>query len=71
VGEAKLRDVEVGFAQDGGVQRVATAVYEREALPVGEEIAGPAIVVQVDSTTLVPPGASFNRDGVGNLIITV
>jgi N-methylhydantoinase A len=50
---------------------VTTAVYEREALPVGEEIAGPAIVVQVDSTTLVPPGASFNRDGVGNLIITV
>jgi N-methylhydantoinase A len=72
VDEAKLREVEVGFAQNGaGVERVATAVYDREALPVGQEIAGPAVIVQVDSTTLVPPGASFSRDSIGNLLITV
>jgi N-methylhydantoinase A len=69
--EAHLRDVEVGFDVGGTVERVTTAVYEREALPVGEDIAGPAIVVQVDSTTLVPPGASFERDAIGNLLITV
>ncbi|MEA2442932.1 MAG: hypothetical protein QOJ12_224 [Thermoleophilales bacterium] len=69
--DAHLRDVEVGFDVGGTVERVTTAVYEREELPVGQDIPGPAIVVQVDSTTLVPPGASFQRDTIGNLLITV
>ena len=38
-------------------------------LPVGERIAGPAIVLQMDSTTVVPPQHSFEADPAGNLII--
>jgi hypothetical protein len=38
-------------------------------LPVGEEIRGPAIVTQLDSTTLVPDDAVFARDEIGNLYI--
>jgi N-methylhydantoinase A len=44
-------------------------VYERERLPVRETISGPAIVTQLDSTTLVPPDAAFERDTLGNLHI--
>jgi N-methylhydantoinase A len=70
--DAHLRDVEVGFARNGaGVETVSTAVYDRLSLPVGQDIAGPAVIVQVDSTTLVPAGASFRRDELGNLLITV
>jgi N-methylhydantoinase A len=69
--DAHIRDVEVGFDASGGVERITTPVYDREALPVGEDIPGPAVVVQVDSTTLVPPGATFTRDDVGNLLLTV
>ncbi|HET6998906.1 MAG TPA: hydantoinase/oxoprolinase family protein [Solirubrobacterales bacterium] len=69
--EAHLRDAEVGFAVDGGNERLRTPVYDRDAFPVGEELAGPAIFVQLDSTTLVPPGATARRDDVGNLLIAV
>ncbi len=60
---------EVVFRVGGAIERVPSAVYRRDALPVGEEVPGPAVVTQLDSTTLVPPGTSFLRDGVGNLRI--
>jgi N-methylhydantoinase A/oxoprolinase/acetone carboxylase beta subunit len=68
--DAHVRDVEVGFALDGGNERLTTPVYDRDSFPVEDEVAGPAIFVQLDSTTLVPPGAKARRDDVGNLFIT-
>jgi N-methylhydantoinase A len=55
-------------ADDGPVE---TAVYRRESLPAGVELAGPAIVGQVDATTLLPPGAVARVDTHANLIIEV
>jgi N-methylhydantoinase A len=46
-------------------------VYNRDLLPVGEEIAGPAIVEQLDSTTLIFPDQTARVDGFLNLIITL
>jgi N-methylhydantoinase A len=37
-------------------QRVATPRYDRGKLLAQDEISGPAIIVQHNSTTLVPPG---------------
>jgi len=34
-------------------------------------VPGPAIVLQMDSTTVVPPGATVTADPGGNLIITL
>jgi N-methylhydantoinase A/oxoprolinase/acetone carboxylase beta subunit len=68
--EAHLRDTEVGFETDGAVERVTTPVYDRDSFPVGEEVAGPAVLVQLDSTTLVPPRSTVRRDEIGNLLIT-
>jgi N-methylhydantoinase A len=48
----------------------ATAkVYAREKLIAGNEIRGPAIVEQLDSTTLIPSGWKGTTDGAGNLIL--
>ncbi len=47
------------------------AIYAREALPLGAEIDGPAIIEQVDATTVIPPGARARVDAVGNLRISV
>jgi N-methylhydantoinase A len=44
-------------------------VYERSRLPAGEPIAGPAIVEQADTTTVVPPGWAAVGDPAGNLVI--
>lgn len=60
------RDVwfpETGFAP--------TPVYRRTLLPVGGTFEGPAIVEQMDTTTVVPPGARVQLDGSGNLLIEV
>ncbi|MBY0324186.1 MAG: hydantoinase/oxoprolinase family protein [Reyranella sp.] len=49
---------------------VTATVYDRNALPEGFSFAGPAIVQQSDTTTLVEPGWSCMVDGAGNLIVT-
>ena len=62
---AKLRDHELWV--DGGVQQ--GAIYDREKLLAGDRIAGPAIVVEMDSTTLVLPGHEATVDDFGNILI--
>ena len=47
------------------------AVYDRAHLDVGEEITGPAIVEQTDSTTVLHPGMTGRVDEHRNLIISV
>jgi N-methylhydantoinase A len=44
------------------------AVYERAALSPGTTLAGPAVVLQYDTTTFVPPGYRLEADGMGNLV---
>ncbi|MBS1879346.1 MAG: hydantoinase/oxoprolinase family protein [Actinobacteria bacterium] len=46
-----------------------TAVYDRALLGPGASFAGPAIVEQYDSTTIVGPGQAAAVDEVGHLII--
>ena len=37
----------------------------------GDKIAGPAVIEQMDSTTVLPPGAMLTADRHGNLIISI
>ncbi len=46
---------------------VATPVYDRERLPAGCRITGPAIIEQMDTTTVVPPRAQLTNDRLGYL----
>ena len=45
------------------------AVYAREALPAEARIEGPAVIQQLDATTVVEPCAAAVVDGIGNLRI--
>ena len=56
----------VYFAGRGWID---AACVQREALGAGARIAGPAIVEQLDATTVVPPGQHGHVDRFGNLII--
>ncbi len=51
--------------------RCETPIYRREHLPLESTLEGPAIIEQLDSTTMVEPGNSVSVDGFGNLLITV
>jgi N-methylhydantoinase A len=44
-------------------------IYDRVLLRAGNRIDGPAIVTEMDSTTLVLPGHRAEVDTYGNLII--
>ena len=44
-------------------------IYDRGKLGVGTVVSGPAIVVEMDSTTLILPGHAATVDKVGNLLI--
>jgi N-methylhydantoinase A len=48
-----------------------TPIYRREHLPVGATLTGPAIVEQLDTTTVIEPGDRVLVDALGNLEITV
>jgi N-methylhydantoinase A len=60
---------EVHFAEASGW--VEATIYERAHLFPEATFDGPAIVQEVDSTTVVPPGARVRVDGYGNLVIDV
>ncbi|WP_436643350.1 hydantoinase/oxoprolinase family protein [Microbaculum sp. FT89] len=47
------------------------AIYARDRLRPGDTFAGPAVVQQIDATTVVEPGATARVDAVGNLRIMV
>jgi len=48
-----------------------TPIYRREFLPLGPGLAGPAIVEQLDTTIVIPPGATGETDRFGNLVVSV
>lgn len=50
---------------------VDTKVYHRDKIPVYTQIQGPAIVDQLDTTTVIPPGFTAEVDVYKNIIITV
>jgi N-methylhydantoinase A len=58
---------DVWFQEIGGF--VSCPLYDREKLAAGNRIAGPAIVEQMDATTLIPPGATATVDSYANLIL--
>jgi N-methylhydantoinase A len=55
----------------GGNTPHDTPVYWRPDLPAGAELAGPAIIDQLDSTTVLPPGATMTVDRWSNIIMRV
>ena len=67
--EAKLRVGLCSFRIDGGLARFDTPYYRRDAIPAGNPIAGPAVVVQRDTTTVVPPGWTAVAESNRNLIL--
>ena len=48
-----------------------TPVYVREHLPALARFEGPAIVEQLDCTSVIEPGDSVELDAIGNLIVSV
>ncbi|MFC0407744.1 hydantoinase/oxoprolinase family protein [Roseomonas elaeocarpi] len=50
---------------------VDTPVFDRATLPVGLRLAGPAIIDEMSSTTVVEPGQHVSVDPAGNLVVEI
>jgi N-methylhydantoinase A len=67
--EARKGTRPVYFADAGGF--VDCPIYERAKLPVGIVLEGPAVVEQLDCTTVIEEGQRATADRWGNLLITL
>jgi N-methylhydantoinase A/oxoprolinase/acetone carboxylase beta subunit len=67
--DALVRRAPCVFRTASGLESFDTPRYERDRLPLDVPIPGPAIVLQTDSTTVVPPGATLTAGRDGNLFI--
>jgi N-methylhydantoinase A len=66
--EAEVRQRPVTFSSAGPVD---TPIYSRELIAAHQVIAGPAVIEQADTTTIVFPGDVAVTDVHGNLVITL
>ena len=65
---AVLTTRSVYFAETGGF--VDCPIYDRYQFHANTAIDGPAIVAEMDSTTLIHPGYKASVDDIGNLLIS-
>jgi N-methylhydantoinase A len=49
---------------------VSCTIVARDTLGIGQRVPGPAVIEQMDTTTLVLPGQVARADATGNLIVT-
>jgi N-methylhydantoinase A len=64
---ARIGERQVYF--DGRAGAMSCPIYDRAQLGPGHTVAGPAIIEQFDSTTVVYPGQSAAVDGYQNLVL--
>ena len=59
------------FRESGVLKTFETSVYRRDTIPIGAPFEGPAILLQKDSTTVVPPRSTARVHVSGSIIITL
>jgi N-methylhydantoinase A/oxoprolinase/acetone carboxylase beta subunit len=66
---ARIGGRRVVFEVEGKAATLEATIYRRSALKAGNRIAGPAIVQQMDATTVIPPQTIATVDRHGNLVV--
>ncbi|MFB6296915.1 MAG: hydantoinase/oxoprolinase family protein [Salinirussus sp.] len=67
--DARKETRQAYFERAGGFTE--TAVYDRSGLGPEATLSGPAVIEEVNSTTVVPPGDAVTVDEFGNLVIDI
>ncbi|MEO0537473.1 MAG: hydantoinase/oxoprolinase family protein [Cyanobacteria bacterium P01_A01_bin.123] len=69
VQNAWLKTAVTYFRVKGQLEKYSTNFFERDRLPVGGQIEGPAVIFQKDSTILLPPNSQAIVEASGNFMI--
>ncbi len=67
---AQVGEGAVWFEDTHGLAPHPTRLYERNLLRANNRLAGPALLFQLDATTVIPPGWVGAVDGWGHLLLT-
>ena len=67
----ETRAIHAGQQPDPTTGAIMTPIYDRDKLKAGAVIDGPAIIEQLDSTILVPPGLKAKVDPSLTIVIDV
>ncbi|WAH37145.1 hydantoinase/oxoprolinase family protein [Alicyclobacillus dauci] len=59
------------FRVDGALKSVETAFYKRDLLPFDVPFKGPCVILQKDTTTIIPPNCTAVLEQAGNIVIQV
>ncbi len=68
--DARVRVGTCVFRVGGALAEFDTAYYDRAKLPVDQSFSGPAVILQQDATTVVPPGWFATLEPGDNIILT-
>jgi N-methylhydantoinase A/oxoprolinase/acetone carboxylase beta subunit len=66
---APLGEQPVWFETPQGLAPLPTRLYQRDSLLAGHTLPGPAVIVQLDATTVIPPGWQGTVDAWGHLVV--
>jgi N-methylhydantoinase A len=69
VQDAWLKTAVTYFRVNGQLEKYSTHFFERDRLPIGGVLEGPAVIFQKDSTILLPPQSQATVEVNGNLLI--
>lgn len=69
--DAVVKVEKSAFRVGGELQLMDTVFYQRDEIPVGVQFSGPCVVLQKDTTTIIPPNCHAVLESHGNLIIQV
>ena len=67
--DARIRLDKTIFRDGMELKSFDTSFFDRARLPPDQEFPGPAIILQTDSTTVVPPGCTAELQTTGCLVI--
>jgi N-methylhydantoinase A len=70
IAKTALKEERLVYMEDAR-KPVPTQTYDRYHLKAGNRITGPAIIEEIDSTTVILPGCTARVDGYGNLLIQI
>ena len=71
IARALVGEREVTFRVDGKPQHVPAKIYDRTKFMAGDEIPGPAIINQMDTTIVIEPGCTGRVNDYGIIVIDV
>ncbi|EKV00242.1 N-methylhydantoinase A/acetone carboxylase, beta subunit [Leptolyngbya sp. PCC 7375] len=69
--DAWLKTAITYFRVNGQLEKYSTQFFDRDRLPVGAQLEGPAVIFQKDSTILLPPHSRTTVEPNGNLVMRV